>query len=60
MIDPDGWHYVRPLDQPSLSLMVTGAPWSRTMPVEPEHPLRAMPDAAVVDLLDAFRRHYPS
>lgn len=29
MIDPDQWHYVRPLDGPALSLMVTGKPWNR-------------------------------
>lgn len=32
MLDPDGWHYVRPLDEPSLSLMVTGKPWDRKAP----------------------------
>ena len=29
MVDPDGWHSVRPLDGPTLSLMVTGMPWAR-------------------------------
>lgn len=55
MIDPDGWHYVRPLGAPSLSLMVTGKPWSRAMPVEPEQPLVAMRDDARASLLAAFR-----
>ncbi len=27
MIDPNGWHYVRPFGDPSLSIMVTGKPW---------------------------------
>ncbi len=32
MTDPDGWHYVRPLDVPSLSLMITRKPWHRPSP----------------------------
>lgn len=32
MTDPDSWHYVRPLKEPTLSLMVTGKPWDRTAP----------------------------
>ncbi len=32
MLDPDGWHYVRPLGGPSLSLMVTGPRWERWSP----------------------------
>jgi len=27
MIEPLGWHYVRPLKEPSLSIMVIGQPW---------------------------------
>lgn len=27
MVHPLAWHYVRPLDEPSLSVMVTGKPW---------------------------------
>ena len=27
MVDPSGWHYVRPLETPTLSLMVAGPPW---------------------------------
>jgi len=27
MINPEGWHYVRPLDEPSLSVMLTGKPF---------------------------------
>lgn len=32
MLDPYGWHAVNPLDGPSLSLMLTGKPWSPTAP----------------------------
>jgi hypothetical protein len=31
MLDPQGWHAVMPVGGPSLSLMLTGRPW--TMPV---------------------------
>lgn len=27
MLNPHGWHYVKPLREPSLSLMVTARPW---------------------------------
>lgn len=27
MVNPHGWHYVRPFGPPSLSLMVTAPPW---------------------------------
>jgi hypothetical protein len=43
MTHPDSWHYVRPLGQPTFSLMVTGSPWTRTShkSEKPLHPLSA-------------------
>lgn len=32
MVDPNGWHYVRPIQNPSISIMVTGEPWGRLSP----------------------------
>ena len=32
MSNPNEWHSVRPLYAASLSLMVTGPPWSRSSP----------------------------
>jgi hypothetical protein len=32
MTDINAWHYVRPLDKPSFSLMITGKPWKRESP----------------------------
>ena len=55
MTEPDAWHYVRPLGQPSLSIMITGTPWSRAMPVEPNQPLNSMTDPDKKDLITAFR-----
>lgn len=36
MVDPDGWHYVRPIGSPSFSLMVTGEKWQRSAPKNSE------------------------
>lgn len=30
MVNPIGWHYVKPVGKPSMSLMVTGKPWPST------------------------------
>lgn len=32
MVEPDGWHSVRPVGAKSLSIMVTGKPWERSSP----------------------------
>ena len=32
MVNPNGWHSVRPIGGPTLSLMVTGKPWDRWSP----------------------------
>jgi len=58
MTHPDSWHYVRPLSEPTLSVMVTGLPWGREAPKvgKPLHPLRAEQRA---ELLQLFQRLYP-
>lgn len=57
MIDPDGWHYVKPLREPSLSIMVTGKPWGRISPGKNiKH--NALSDEAKFDLLSTFGRLY--
>ncbi len=35
MTDLNQWHSVRPIGEPSLSVMVTGKPWKREMPIVP-------------------------
>lgn len=59
MTDPDAWHYVRPLDQPTMSLMVTGKPWDRPSPKSgrPLLPLSASQRSAVFQF---FRERYPA
>ena len=38
MTDRDTWHDVRPLDGPVLTVMLSGRPWDRAMPLEPDGP----------------------
>ena len=58
MADPDGWHYVRPIGGPSLSLMVTGKPWNREAP-RSNDPLSPMSEQQITDLLNQFKTYYP-
>jgi hypothetical protein len=59
MTHPDSWHYVRPLREPTLSVMVTGKPWDRESHRSNKRlqPLRA---EQVAELLRLFRARYPS
>jgi hypothetical protein len=57
MTDPDAWHYVRPLDRPAMTVMVTGKPWQRDAPTSAEK-LQPLDDARYQDLLGWFRRRY--
>jgi hypothetical protein len=59
MTDPDAWHYVRPLREPTMSLMVTGKPWDRPAPTASKvlGPMSPMQCAAIFAF---FREHYPS
>ena len=57
MVEPDGWHYVRPIDEPSYSLMVTGKPWDRPAPRSTE-PLSPMSEERITGLMDRFKAFY--
>jgi hypothetical protein len=57
MTQINGWHYVNPIKEPSLSLMITGKPWIRWAP-RSDKVLKCLPDHRMADLLEAFRRHY--
>lgn len=54
MEDPDQWHAVMPIDGPTLSVMVTGQPWERAMPVRPTTPLTPLAPSVVTALLGQF------
>lgn len=59
MIDPDGWHWVRPLERPTLSLMVTGKPWDRDMPIAPpERPFLPVSNDNISAMLLAAQNYY--
>jgi|SRR5208282_557443 len=57
MIEPNGWHYVRPLDGPSLSIMVTASPWPLRHPADkrPSTTLKPLSDADARSLIQEFR-----
>jgi hypothetical protein len=60
MENPDAWHYVRPVNSLNLSVMVSGQPWGREMPVEPSHddnlPLTS---ERIWAILSMFQLFYP-
>jgi hypothetical protein len=58
MIDPDSWHYVRPIDRPAMTIMVTGAPWKREAP-NSAAPLQPLDATRRDELLTWFRARYP-
>jgi len=57
MIEPAGWHYVKPLVGPSLSIMVTGPKWGAWSP-KANHKLGPVTAEAKADLLSVFRHLY--
>lgn len=59
MVDPDSWHYVRPLNEAVMTLMVTGQPWERTTP-KASGELAELSTARKSEILEIFREKYPS
>lgn len=57
MTDPNGWHSVRPIDTPLLSLMVTGALWNRSSP-KSDRALQPLSREQQMELLWRFHEHY--
>lgn len=61
MENKDGWHYVCPADGLNLSVMVSGAPWVREMPIEPEHGTNPkIPITRMCEILEMFKLFYPA
>lgn len=60
MVEPDAWHYVCPRGGSTLSVMVTGPPWSRPPVRTPDRPLGPLPAGVVEAMLVEFRRFYPA
>jgi hypothetical protein len=58
MVEKDAWHYVRPIDGPSYSLMVTGELNNREMPLESSKSFRELTKEEVDDIISKFRKYY--
>ena len=58
MDKPDSWHYVRPLDKPTLSVMVTGKLWDREAP-KSDKPLSPLHPVVIGELFSLFQKYYP-
>lgn len=59
MTHPNGWHFVRPLKGPAISIMVTGVPWKRESP-RSATPLPPLSPETKHELLELFRALYPT
>jgi len=59
MTQPDSWHYVRPIGEPTLSVMVTGQPWDRESP-KSSKPLQPLGTEQKAKLLHWFRARFPN
>jgi hypothetical protein len=57
MVDPDAWHYVRPIGGVAMSVMVSGAPWARWSPRSDKSLVELAADE-VLALLAFFRPIY--
>lgn len=57
MVDRNGWHYVRPLTDYSLTLMVSGEPWDRISP-KSSYPLSELSHSAKQEILLQFQKYY--
>jgi len=57
MTEINAWHYVRPLDTPSFSLMITGVPWDQKAP-KSSYQLRSLDDDERRVIFDEFKKSY--
>jgi hypothetical protein len=57
MTDPNGWHYVRPLDSPTMSLMIAGKPWDPSLPKSGKV-LNPLAEKQKEEILAFFREYY--
>jgi hypothetical protein len=57
MVNQNGWHSVRPVTDVTLSVMVTGRPWSRQGPKSGKK-LNPLAQHTVREMLGQFRKYY--
>lgn len=55
MTDRDAWHDVRPIAGPAITVMLSGVPWNREMPAEPEVTQRPLAPEVLAALLATAR-----
>lgn len=58
MVEKDSWHYVKPIGEVSISLMVTGKRNGRNMPITPEKEFRKLTEAEAYDIFAEFNKYY--
>lgn len=58
MLEPFAWHYVRPIDGPTLSLMITAKPWGMAIPTRKIPLMGPLSSEVKISLLDKFRFLY--
>jgi len=59
MTDIDSWHYVRPIERPAMTIMVTGRPWDRDAAgAEPTAPLSPLSETTRAEMLAWYREFY--
>jgi hypothetical protein len=58
MTEKNAWHYVRPINEPVYSLMVTGHRNNRKMPVEPKKDFRKLTAEEIMEILTVFDNYY--
>lgn len=58
MLEKWGWHSVKPLGCPSLSVMVTGPVWRNGTTPHAHGQLSPLSDETKTELLEAFRHYY--
>lgn len=57
MIEPNAWHYVRPLDDFAYSIMITGTPWGSGSP-KSSNPLSELSPTEKEELFNFFKSMY--
>lgn len=58
MTDINSWHSVRPMDDPVMTLMVTGKPWQRSMPKSDKIQLSCLTDEVRDEIMGFFKKRY--
>jgi tellurite resistance-related uncharacterized protein len=58
MLDPNSWHYVKPISDVTYSIMISGKPWVIAPPSISQN-LNPLNEESKKEILDFFRTKYP-